>query len=456
MPRVIVVGAGISGLTAAWRLQQLGHDVRVLESADHVGGKIATAQRDGFRLGRGAAVFAGSYTAFLGLVSELGLESHITHPPTTAGVIRDGRVHWLRGDGVGAVIDFARTPLISARSKLTLLKLAVDVVRARKAISYDDAAGRARIDTESVAEYCDRRLNAELRDHFISPLLSGIWVVDGGGMSVVDLFALVAKFLGAGMLGYRGGIDFLPRAIAERVNVTTGARVELVERFDDGARVVWTHDGEQHDERVDGVVLTVAAPDVPPMYPGLEPGLQGIMLEGLKQANYAVLRVALKRRPDIDGTFLAVPAGELTGIGTIAFEHNISPDVAPAGKGLIGLYVYADWWEQHRHHDDAELIDMLLPDLDRVIPGIADTIAFVEITSWNPATLHSERGTHKLIAQLDAAIDDDRRVQQAGDYLSVACIEGSVVAGEHAARRLSATLTPHPTHLTTARPGVIT
>jgi protoporphyrinogen oxidase len=75
--------------------------------------------------------------------------------------------------------------------------------------------------------------------------------------------------------------------------------------------------------------------------------------------------------------------------------------------------------------------------LDRVVPGIADHIEFAQVTRWTPGALRNERGTHRLIAELHDRMDDTHRVQLAGDYLSVPSINGSVVTGEAAARRLS-------------------
>jgi oxygen-dependent protoporphyrinogen oxidase len=82
----------------------------------------------------------------------------------------------------------------------------------------------------------------------------------------------------------------------------------------------------------------------------------------------------------------------------------------------------------------------MLPGLDRVVPGIADEIEFAEITRWQPAALRSEPGMHKLIAELDRRLDNGHRIQLAGDFLSIPSINGSVVSGETAARRLATVL----------------
>lgn len=438
--RVIVVGGGISGLTAAWRLQNAGHEITVLEAEPAVGGKIRTVERDGFRVHQGALLIGGSYRATLRLVDELGLASNLVTPTANVGIVRDGAIHHLHGRGLRALFDLARAPVISPRSKLLLARLARDAWRARHRIGYDDPAGRAQLDVESVRQYCDRRLNPELRDHFVAPLVGAIWMHDGLEMSVTELFFVLGSFLAGGMRGLRGGLDVIARVLAERLDVQTSARVSLVERDADSARVVWTKDGIEHDERVDGVVLTMCAPQVPPVYPGLEPELQGILLEGIAQAHYAVLRIALETRPDIGATFICVPGGETPEFGAIGVDHEIHPDAAPPGKGLITAFLNHEWASTRMDASDDELIDAVMPGLERLIPGIAGDISFVQIRRWEPATTRSRVGAHRAVAQLHQRIDDGRRIQHAGDYLSVATVEGSVVSGEVAARRLDATL----------------
>lgn len=439
--RVIVVGAGVSGLAAAFRLMQRGCDVTVLESEDHVGGKTTAIRRDGFTLNTGATVLGASYDAMLALAREAGVGDRIVEVAPTIGVVRDGAVHRLRGAPPGALVDFARTPLLSARSKLVLARAALDAFRARGKAGYDHPELRAELDTESLAEYCDRRLNPEIRDRLLAPVLGGLFVTDALGLSVADLFFSLTKILGGGMLGYRGGIDFFARALAERLDVRVSCRVTHVERETAGARVVWTDsDRVEHDEWVDGVVLSVPAPVVPAIYPGLDPALQGMLLEGLEKANFISVRFALSARPAEDALLVVVPSGELGGLATVMFEHNISPGCAPEGKGLVGTLLYHEWVTPRLELTDEQIIEEVLPDLDRVVPGIAERVEFAVVTRWTPGALRTAQGTHRIIADIHERFDPSERVQLAGDYLSIPSINGSVVSGEAAATRLASAL----------------
>ena len=88
--KVIVVGAGMAGLAAAYRLRKAGADVTVLESNDHVGGRVRTETSDGYLIERGAQLITSTYRNALGLVKELGLEAGtVAHQPVDGD--RQGR-----------------------------------------------------------------------------------------------------------------------------------------------------------------------------------------------------------------------------------------------------------------------------------------------------------------------------------------------------------------------------
>ncbi|RNE66830.1 FAD-dependent oxidoreductase [Cryobacterium tepidiphilum] len=73
---IVVIGAGPSGLTAAWELKKAGLSVAVLEARDRVGGRTWTSNIDGAMLEIGGQWVSPDQTALIGLLDELGLETY--------------------------------------------------------------------------------------------------------------------------------------------------------------------------------------------------------------------------------------------------------------------------------------------------------------------------------------------------------------------------------------------
>ncbi|MFE2998608.1 protoporphyrinogen/coproporphyrinogen oxidase [Nocardia sp. NPDC059246] len=439
-PRVVVVGAGVAGLSAAFRLQQQGCMVTVLEADDHVGGKTASIRRDGFVLNTGATVLAGSYAAMRALAEEAGVGDRLVAPPAVIGVVRDERVHELRAAGLGAIVDFVRTPLLSPRSKLRLLRTLVDLLRSRSKVGYDRVDLSSLLDTESVGAYCDRKLDAEIRDHLLGPVLGGIYVVDGPSLSVLALWFTIWKVLLGGLLGYRGGLDFFARALADRLDVQTSSRVTAVTRDGRGAVVAWEGPDGPRTERVDGVVLTVPAPQVAAIFPELDPSVGRLLGDALEPANYVSIRFALSRRPTTRSVLTVAGTGQLGSLATISYEHQLSPGSAPEGKGLIGVLLYHEWVTPRWDWTDEQLVAQALKDLERIEPGIGGHVEFTQVDRWNPAALRAVPGSHRTIAELDRLLDPADPVQLAGDYRGMQSVNGSIVTGETAARNLGRSL----------------
>jgi putrescine oxidase len=245
---VIVVGAGVTGLTAAHRLTEAGLDVLVLEARDRVGGRLLTErhpQADGddwaeFEVG--GQWVSPDQSALLGLIDELGLE---TFPRYRSGDA-------LYVDRAGAARRFTDDlpvagPTAAAIDQLTktLDGLAAEMDPARP-WDHPDAAHLDSVSFRAwLEQHCD---DAEARDnvalyvgpamltkpaHAFSALQAVLMAASAGSFSnLVDAdFILDRRVV--------GGLASVPRALADRLGdrVRLGADVTLVEWSEDGAVV---------------------------------------------------------------------------------------------------------------------------------------------------------------------------------------------------------------------------
>lgn len=437
-PRAIVVGAGISGLAAAFRLQERGFAVTVLEAEDTIGGRMSSVVVDGFTMNRAANILPASYDTIRGLAEAVGLGGQIERVHGGIGTLRDGRVHRLRSDHL--VADAMRTALLPWRSKIRAVRMLVDALRMRRSLSYENLGRAAPFDTETAAAYIDRRLDGELGEYLVGPILRALYAADAARVSKVDFFFAAVNFVGSGFLRYPGGIDFLVNALASRVEVRTHARVERVTRNGAGAVVCWQEDGQRREEHVDACVIAVVGCAVPSLYPDLDTIQRRILTEELEWGTTFNAHFGLTRRPDEQCLIVQVPASEDRGLCVVTFDHNSSPAAAPEGKGKLASYWLHSWCEERLERSDDELIEEMLPSVEKVVPGLRGMVETTRIDRWRPAVVMSRPGTYAAMAEFTRRIDATSPVQLAGDYLSASSTNGCALSGELAAARLAASV----------------
>ena len=169
--RVIVVGAGIAGLTAAFRLKQAGKDVTVLERStkEFVGGRMSTIVRDGFPIDLAATLLTTQYKEMLTLIADAGLASEIVISTNAViGFLREGQIDRIDAQSLFTILI---SKYVRAFPKVDLFKLAMDFKRVSRDFNANDMSGMATHDFENLRQYATRRgIRPETMEYFLDPL----------------------------------------------------------------------------------------------------------------------------------------------------------------------------------------------------------------------------------------------------------------------------------------------
>ena len=342
-------------------------------------------------------------------------------------------MHTLRSDRI--LRDSLFSGLLSWRSKLLMLRVMIDALRARPMLSYADLSVAASLDVESAKDYALRRLNQELLDYVVDPAIAAMVATDAAHASAVNFLFIVSNYIGVGAYRYDGGVDFLIKELARRIPVETGARVQSVVEHDDGVEVRWEHAGASYTQRCAASVIAVPAPQLTALYSQLTPSQQQIINDYDYSTCFAG-HFGLSSPPDLDADLVQIPPCESPGLVTLYQPHRIGSDVVPPGQAMVVGFFSNAWCRERMHLTDDELIEAMIQLIEPLVPKIRQTLVLSNVDRWSPGLFSSGPGTIKAMAAFKQQIKADSRVQLAGDYFSFCSTNASALSGDAAARRI--------------------
>lgn len=429
MTRAAIVGAGLSGLTAAYRLRAAGWQVDVFEATDRPGGRVQTVRRDGYAIDTGASALGSTYHSYLALARELGIEMRPT--ASYIGIRRAGATHLLDMDRM--VRSGLATPLLSLGAKLRVPRLATDVAmaKARGRLDYADMRKAAPLDTESARAYARRALSAELDSYLCEPIVRTMLIADTDKVSKVELLSGIGNIFTAKILAAVGGQGRVPEALAGRLQVHLGTPVTEVRRA--GNAVSVTHSGVT--SQYDACVVTCPLPEATAICID-DRGVLGPLADSLGYTQCVSVAIGTSRPPDCPAFLLMFPSVEDPDIALIFLDHNKAPDRAPAGRGLLSCLWETGASERMIDVSDEQLIEHTLRTVFDVFPELRDTVEFTHVTRWRRALPFTRIGAYRDIGRLNAALDPASPVQYAADFMSAAGQNTAVEFGNRAARNL--------------------
>lgn len=321
MSDVIVIGAGISGLACAYRLQKLGFETLVLESGDRIGGVIRSVRIQECLVEWGPSSLLPAAHTF-GLLDELGLTPELleANPKSPRYIVVDGRMR--------------KVPFGPLTVRGMARALAEPFIRSRSG------------NDESIANFFRRRFGSEIHDRLAAPFVTGIYAGDTEKLSAAACFPRIVELerkYGSVVRGmFRGrpttrrtrrhvissfvsGMETLPRRMAEGLNIRLRSSGIRIGKDVQARATVLAVPAYRAGEIIDSVAPEVA-------------GLLGsVRYEPMVVAATSISEDSLSE-PLRGFGFLTSQAERLNILGTI-FNSNLFPGRAPEGRMLLTSYL---------------------------------------------------------------------------------------------------------------------
>jgi len=404
MTRIAIIGAGISGLSTAYAIEQqaaeagLDVSVQVLERDERTGGKIWSIQDEGYLCEWGPNGFLDSKPMTLELCDQLGIKEELERSNDNARkrfIYSEGMLHRLPENGP----MFLKSKLISWPGKL---RLAGEMVVPKRTDGAD----------ETLADFARRRLGAEALDKLIGPMVSGIFAGDPEQMSLQSCFPRineleqeyggllkamirlakqkkaevkagkqVASAAGPGgvLTSFVAGIQSLTDATGRSLQgeVRTGAAVTELKPFDGGWQLTLT-DGSQCEAEI--VISAAPAHVMKQLARPFDDQLADLFAE-IAYSPMNVVCCGFEQGEighDLDGFGYLIPRKEGCNILGTLWDSSIFPQRAPEGHVLLRSMMGGATNPGVVDLSDEEVLQRTLVDLKRIM-GITAQPRFVRI-----------------------------------------------------------------------------
>ena len=452
--RVAVVGGGIAGLVAAYRLERTVPEAEVvlLESSRRLGGKLLTERREGFLIEAAPDSFLSRKASAVELCEELGLGRElIGRRPENARsfVRRGGELHPLP-EGLTGLVP---TNLEALDDSLLLSRAGKECFAAEVDLPPAPPGG-----DESIASFVARRFGREAYDALVEPLLTGIYGSDGDRLSLQATFPqLRALELEHGsvlrglrerstprspapaFLSLRSGMERLAARLSESlrrtdVRLDTGL-VTLTQKGGSG----YVLNGELG---CDAVVLAAPAFAAAEALGGLDAELAGLLAR-IPYASSVVVTLGYGRGAvahPLDGYGYVVPRVEGSDVLACTWSSSKWEGRAQDGKPLLRVYAGRDGGRDLTGARDDELVELAREEL-RLVGIEAAEPELRRVYRWPHGMPQYLLGHPELLERIDEALERHPGLALAGAAYRGVGIPDSIASGERAAESVAQALT---------------
>lgn len=456
-PKVVIVGGGISGLSAAWFLAKAGVRSTLIERRPRLGGVIQTERVEGCVLEAGPDSFIAIKPAATELIQEIGLGGDLIgsndHLRVTY-IWRGGRLVPLP-DGLMMMVPTRIRPLLSTPllGWGTKIRMGLEYLRQPPSLPQHD---------RSVAAFIRDHYGDESLDYLTEPLLSGIYGGDPAQLSAASVLTrfveLEQKYgsLTRGVLAtmsksranggqklplfqtLKGGLGEMVGELERRIESSTAVlrgEAETVERTPGGYRV--RVDGEWLD--ADHVILACPAYSAAALIGSFDPGL-GALLDAVPYTSSLTLALGYDKASfghPLNGFGFLVPSKErnrLVACTWVAnkFSHRVPDD-------LVMLRCFFGGANDAAILDESdEVVVRIARQEVRRIMKVSAAPLFHHVARWPRSMAQYTVGHQARLKQIEARVAAAPGLHLAGNGYTGIGIPDCVRMGREAAARITA------------------
>lgn len=398
--KVVILGAGISGLATAYWLVKDGFDVTILEAEKVPGGSMRTASKNGFLIDYGPNSGLETTPLIRQIVDDVGLSGEMIYANEISNkryILKNNQLHTLPMTPP----SFLGTRLFSTGAKLRLL---LEPFVGRSEDGY----------YQSIADFVKRRLGHEFLDYAIDPFVSGVFAGDPNKLSVKSAFPKLYRLeelygglikgmikgarerkkraeqskQNAKMFSFVNGMQAFPVAIAHKLNDKTlyECRVTSVERRDNKWNVLFDNNGIQKNIFSDIVISTVPSYIASKIFNNLDNKLTD-HFNAVYYPPVMVLYLGFKKDSigiPLDGFGYLIPSKEKkTFLGAI-WSSTIFPNRCDEDMAAFTLFVGGARSPHLFQNVNQKLIDSVLTEFKQIM-NIKNEPVLMESKMWDKA-----------------------------------------------------------------------
>jgi len=454
---VIIVGGGISGLTAAYLLKD--SDILLLEKEDHVGGRTLSGNYDGLSYARGTEYLGKPYGLLKRLISDLDLKL-LEIPSPMDAVFQDKHWYW----GEEGILRL----YIEQSGKEDLIRFIREVKKLAALYSeipeYDPVQSEiARLDMITAAEWFKelklpdiyfKRFNVASRGLFGASLdeVSALSFIPEAAFDLAEVdIGDIREFDGSvetyqktrkGSQSYTlaGGIAEIPLAIGRQLGskVSTNSTVLSVTKKDDIYHVTYIQNGKKRMKQSYSVIMATPAPVTLKLASNVLSQKQISILKSVKYGVYLTANL-FSKKPVFDKAFdLAVDDGLFfTDIyDSTWIEKSFNKTLSRKSTGILGVYIAAESYQDRSiiQLTDKQVLARIYQDMESIFPDIRKEVTGSDIHRFEYAYPIMTPGAYSRLSELHKITDGS--LQLAGDFMIYPTFEAAVESGELAVDRL--------------------